>query len=276
MRSPSLHARPGHVFGWKRDTPDPRDQKYAAPFWKKLFLPAKADLRSFCSRVEQQGDIGSCTANASTSAVEFLYKKSGRPQPELSRLFLYYATRVWVADEAPTTDDGAMIRNVVKALAKYGVCYESTWAYASPRYALEPSPAAKAEAEQHQILGYYRCPSLRYIKACLAEGYPCVGGFSVPESIDSEKTTKTGVLTYPPPQENFVGGHAVLFVGYDDKTQLLTFQNSWGTWWGDKGYGYLPYAFVTDGLAADFWTIRTAENVGPLDTSMRPRTSITQ
>jgi C1A family cysteine protease len=128
-------------------------------------------------------------------------------------------------------------------------------------YEQEPSAPARREALKHKIVQYWRCPGLRAIKVSLAQGYPVIGGFSVPESIDSEVTQKTGIVAYPNPSEGFVGGHAVLFVGYDDATKLLKFENSWGTSWGDKGFGYLPYKYVETWLASDFWTIRKSTEV---------------
>lgn len=249
-----------HMYGWVKDRPDHRDAKLQVSRFKSFFLPKKVDLRPQCSPVENQGEIGSCTANATTSAVEFLLKKMKQGERELSRLFLYYATRVWVAGDDPTSDNGAMIRDVMKAMASYGTCTEEIWPYDLTKFSNVPSPMARAEAKNRQILHYYRCQNLRAIKGCLAEGYPVVGGFSVPESIEGDITLKTGFVLYPLPKENFIGGHAVLIVGYDDRKKLLTFQNSWGTEWGDKGFGYLPYAYVDNWLANDFWTIRRTEH----------------
>lgn len=258
-RTKEIAGQKRHLYGWVRDRPDHRDEKLQVPRLKRIFMPAKADVREYCSRIENQGDIGSCTANASTTAMEYLYNKLDKVQPELSRMFLYYATRVWIAKENPEADNGAMIRDVMKALCTYGVCLEKTWPYDHGKWTKDPPKAAKDEALTHQILHYYRCPNLRYIRACIADGYPAIGGFAVPESIDGDKTRNSGLVTYPGAKENFVGGHAVLFVGYDDKKKLLTFQNSWGVSWGDHGFGYLPYAYVENGLANDFWTIRRAE-----------------
>jgi C1A family cysteine protease len=253
-----INRKKRHLFGWKRDRPDHRDLLFQVSR-SNAKVYRSVDLRSFCSRIEDQGHIGSCTANAATSAIELLYIKDKLLQPELSRLFLYYATRVWVAKDSPSEDNGATIRDVMRALACYGTCLESIWPYSVSAFSKLPSSVAKRDATGHQILNYYRIPSLSSLKVCMSQGYPVVGGFSVPASMMEEETEKTGVVRYPMPAEEFVGGHAVLFVGYDDTKKLITFQNSWGTGWGDKGFGYLPYDFVTNWLANDLWTIRTAE-----------------
>lgn len=246
-----------HLSGWKRDLPDHRDMLFSVS--KPMAIPGKASLRSKTPLVEDQGDIGSCTAHAATSAMEYLYKKQGKTSPQLSRLFLYYATRVWTEKIGAADDSGAMIRDVMKTLRRYGTCLETTWPYLTSKFSLAPSPEAKTEALKHQILFYYRCPNLRSAKMTIASGYPVVGGFSVPSSMMGPESEKTGIVKYPDNDEDFVGGHAVLFVGYDDTTKMLCFVNSWGSAWGDHGFGYLPYEFVDTGLASDFWTIRSAE-----------------
>jgi len=246
-----------HMWGWVRDLPDHRDMMYAKP--RFIRVPSSFNLRPNCAKIENQGDLGSCTANSSTSAMEYIYNVLKRPMVDFSRLFLYYISRVWVESVPATEDSGCMIRDVMKALAKYGVCPEEFWPYKTSDFSKAPSTRAKIEANKHQITRYYRLPNLKNIKICISEGYPVVGGFMVPESIDSAKTVKTGVVAYPGPTEPFVGGHAVLFVGYDDKTKLIAFQNSWGDKWGDKGFGYLPYEYVDSMLANDFWTIRQQE-----------------
>jgi C1A family cysteine protease len=259
-RTRQINGQLRHLAGWLPDRPDHRDLKYVAP--RRLLGSSRAtkvDLRGRCSKVENQGALGACTASAATSALEFLYLNAGRSAPDLSRLFCYYATRVWVEHRDAAEDSGAMIRDVMKALASRGCCLEATWPYDPRQYAVVPSASAQAEAKDHQILWYYRIPNLDSLKLCVSEGFPVIGGFAMPASILSAATRKSGIVTYPGPTEKFVGGHAVLFCGFDDATKRLTFVNSWGEGWGDGGYGFLPYEFVTSWLANDFWTIRTAE-----------------
>ncbi len=246
-----------HLFGWKPDRPDHRDLVMRVPPGK-VKLALLVDLAAKMSRIEDQGDLGSCVANSSTTCLEFLYKQAGKKQPELSRLFLYWYAR-FLDGTDPNDDAGTFIRTAMKALSNYGVCTEDLWPYDVSKYSVKPGAPCLVDASNRQILRYYRTPSLVHIKLCLSEGFPVVFGFSVPESMFSDATASTGVVQYPSKNEGIVGGHAVLAVGYDEKKQLLKFQNSWGKSWGNKGYGYLPYRYVTDNLASDFWTIRTSE-----------------
>lgn len=254
-----VNGKTRHLHGWKMDRPDHRDLGFIPHAAQLTHMPTHMDLKQFCSQIEDQGDLGSCTANASTSAMELLYKKLGKAPPQLSRLFVYYATRVWV-EHVPASDDaGAMIRDVMKALATYGTCYETTWPYDINKFSSAPTEAAKIEANNHQILRYYKMLTVEGIESCIYQGYPVVGGFSCPENMMGDEAARTGVIKYPSLKEKLVGGHAVLFVGYDRDKQLICFQNSWGTGWGDHGFGYLPYKFFRTGLASDYWTIRAEE-----------------
>ena len=244
-----------HLSGWKRDLPDHRDFILKV----KAKLPTVIDLRPNTPLVEDQKSLGSCVANAATSAMEYLYIKQKKPIKEMSRLFLYYSTRVWVENTSPDDDSGCSIRDAMKALNKYGTCFEKTWPYQISKFATAPTTLCKKEALDHQILSYYKCSTLDAIKTALINGLPVVGGFAVPANMMSSICAKTGIVRYPGPREGFIGGHAILFVGYDDVKKQLIFENSWGAGWGDKGYGYLPYTFVSGGLVSDCWVISSEE-----------------
>jgi C1A family cysteine protease len=258
-----------HLSGWKRDTPDHRDYRIPAPTAR---LPARTDLRPLCPPVGDQGPIGSCTANSSCEALEFL-ERMGPADRLFSRLFLYYYTRK--AEGTPASaDSGAQIRTALTVLGDIGVPYEQVWPDEAPRtrFSVEPSADAKREAAKHRVLFYYRCPTLPTVKASLAQGFPVVFGFSVPDNMMTDRCAKDGLVYYPEPNEGFQGGHAVLAVGYDDARIIGTqhgavlVQNSWGTSWGQEGYFWLPYPFFTNAdpfdpnsaLATDCWTIRRA------------------
>ena len=125
----------------------------------------------------------------------------------------------------------------------------------------KPTANAYKEALKHQAITYQRLTmSLSHMKGCLAAGYPFVFGFTVYESFESQAVTKNGKVPMPKHGEKSLGGHAVLTVGYNDSSQQFIVMNSWSTKWGDKGYFYMPYAYLTNtGLASDFWTVHTVE-----------------
>jgi C1A family cysteine protease len=254
-------------LGWQRDLPDHRDLLYSAPLARLKALPAKVDLRKGCPPVYDQGHLGSCTANAIAGAVQFDRRKSKlKPDFVPSRLFIYYNERV--IEHSIHYDAGAQLRDGIKSVAKQGVCPEKEWPYVDtapptenapfpPRAPAGQRPPTKcySGAKKYTAVSYQRLQqSLSQMKGCLADGYPFVFGFSVYEKWYA--TTST-VLPLPGAHEGVVGGHAVLAVGYDDATRLFTFRNSWGSAVGEKGYFYMPYAYLTDAsLASDLWTVR--------------------
>ena len=241
-------------YGWIPDIPDTRDLLYAAIKPKKVKLPLSVDLRGFCSAVENQGALGSCTANALVGNIEFLDNKDGDSEyTDKSRLFIYYNERV--LEHTVDSDSGAMLRDGIRTLHTDGVCPESDWPYAIAQFAKKPSPGCYQSAKSHRIASYHRLLTHSDRIACLSEGFPFVFGFAVYESFESPETAKTGIAQMPKKNERMIGGHAVLAVGYDQKAKRFLAKNSWGTSWGMNGYCTIPFEYL-DALADDFWTIR--------------------
>ncbi|MFA7159961.1 MAG: C1 family peptidase [Kiritimatiellia bacterium] len=262
-------------LGWLPDVPDFRDVPFSAVFRVPAKLPSRLDLRERCSPVEQQGELGSCTAQALVGCLEFLQlralhlppgkSKTQNPKSkiasfkDLSRLFVYYNERK--AMGTVREDSGAMLRTGIKVLKKLGVCREKMWPYVISKFARRPPPNCYAEAARHQVTAYQRLNRLNEMKACLAMGLPFVFGFAVYEHVMSESVRKSGVVRLPGPGERMIGGHAVMAVGYDDSERMLFFRNSWGVDWGRSGYGSLPYAYPESReLSDDFWCIQATES----------------
>lgn len=246
-------------YGARPDMPDHRDHLYSAPLRTLKTLPKHVDLRPGCPPVFDQGALGSCTANAIAAAHRFDQIKQRTPvQIVPSRLFIYYNER---AREGTISEDaGASLRDGLTSVAKQGVCDETRWPYLVDDFAKKPSGLAYTEALTHQVLTYSRITrSVSQLKGCLAAGYPFVFGFSVYESFESDEVAETGMVPLPGAGEGVLGGHAVMACGYDDETQRLLVQNSWGVSWGQAGFFLLPYGYITSDLAWDFWTIRTVE-----------------
>jgi C1A family cysteine protease len=237
----------------------------------KTKLPDNVDLRKWCSPIEDQDSLGSCTAHAGVGIVEYFEKRAFNKHIDASRLFLYKVTRNSLNWHG---DTGAFLRTTMEAMVLFGVPPEEYWQYNKVDFDKEPSAFLYAFAQNYQTISYYRLDPpetpkdvlLSRIKTFLAAGLPSMFGLSVYTSI--EQAEKTGAIPYPIQGEKLLGGHAVIAVGYDEKIRIknsnpeaqettgaLRIRNSWGSEWGDEGYGWLPYAYVLNGLAVDWWSL---------------------
>jgi C1A family cysteine protease len=243
-------------YGWIPDLPDLRDRLYKVPR-KATSLPPSVDLRSRCPVVYDQGSLGSCTANAIGAAIQFDQRKQKLAQTFVpSRLFIYYNERG--LEGTIPTDAGATLRDGIKTVASLGACPEPLWPYVEEKFADRPPAQCYKIGKTHPAMQYSRLiQNLGQMKACLAAGYPFVFGFTVYESFESDEVASTGVAPMPGVSEMVLGGHAVMAVGYDDKSSRFLARNSWGLDWGMGGYFTMPYPYLADNnLADDFWTIR--------------------
>jgi len=241
-------------YGWKPDIPDFRDFRYGG-IARAVYLPTKVDLRKTCSPVEDQGQLGSCVGNSVIGCLEFLQKKNLDFVTDLSRLFAYYNARL--LDGTTQIDSGAYIRSGIKGLAKYGVCTEEQWPYIISKFAKKPTAKCYTAAKAKAIISYHRIETLNDMLSCLAEGYPFVFGFAVYDYFESATMARTGILKMPTANEQMLGGHAVMAVGYDQTKKRILVRNSWGVNWGLKGYFWMPYDYINSrDLADDMWTIR--------------------
>ena len=247
-------------YGWNKDLPDGRDLMYGAPAEVVKKLPDSVDLRTSCPPVYDQGQLGSCTANAIGGALEFDQLKQKQADPFTpSRLFIYYNERV--IEHTVDSDAGAQIRDGIKSVRNLRAPPETDWPYDINQFSKKPPEQAFTDAKKYQAILYQRVtPTLGQLKGCLASGFPFVFGFTVYESFESQEMANTGHLGMPQSGEKQLGGHAVLCVGYQDSSQSFIVRNSWGADWGIKGYFTMPYPYLLqETLASDFWTIRSVE-----------------
>ncbi|MEN9406314.1 MAG: hypothetical protein RLZ12_598 [Bacillota bacterium] len=251
-----------YIGGWIKDLPDARDYRCTSTL--QATLPLKVDLRTtYQTEIYDQGNLGSCTANAVAALYNTLRLIQGLEPYPPSRLFIYYNTRV--IQNTVKYDSGASIRNTMKAASQpfvrcrkncpRGCPAEVLWPYDITKYKRKPSAVAYANGKDHYLITYERVnQNLLAIKTALAANKPIVLGFAVYSSFLT--IGSDGIMPIPNiDTETLLGGHAVLIVGYDDTMRSFIMQNSWGTSFGDQGYFYGPYDYFTNSnYASDFWT----------------------
>jgi C1A family cysteine protease len=246
-------------YGWLPDLPDHRDLRLVLPPRAEP-LPASTDLRIGFPPVYDQTTSNSCGGNSISATVAYDRAQERDPSFIPSRSFIYYNARV--IEGTADNDSGMMIRDGIKACADTGVCSEVDWPFDVTAITTRPSPQAFANAAQCKIVEYMRVDqTLDGLKGCLAAGFPIVFGFTVYESFESTAVAQTGKVSMPGWFERSVGGHAVVACGYTDNDSMFIVRNSWGPDWGDHGYFWLPYDYLTNNnLSDDFWTIRTTSS----------------
>ncbi len=269
--------------GWLPPMPDLRDyteyQKEIKAMSKKLGIGTgkmkvsqSVDLRKWCSPVENQGNLGSCTAHAGIGIVEYYEKRAFEKHIEGSRLFLYKTTRNLMQ---VTGDTGGWLRSTMGALALCGVPDEKYWPYNVDDFDSEPAAFIYSVADNYEAVKYFchdplgaKIPYpavLDSVKKYLEGGIPSMFGLWGFPSFDNSDVK--GGIPYPCEGEIAEWGHAIVAVGFDDTKKIknlncskvttgaLLIRNSWGKEWGDNGYGWLPYEYVLNNLAMDFWSL---------------------
>jgi C1A family cysteine protease len=245
-------------LGYIPDLMDFRDYKLSAIEPPKATLPAKVDLRPLGIPVYDQGNLGSCTANASGVMFRYIDKQDGGNENP-SRLYIYYESRKMEGWQAQ--DSGAYLRDTLKVLASEGAAPEEDWPYDISKFALVPPQKAYNDAKAHLALVYASVDqNLNAMQSCLASGFPLILGFSLFTNFYS--IGSDGLMRMP--SGNLEGGHAVTLVGYLSDSKRFIALNSWGTQWGDGGFFYPPFDYFTNpDLADDLWTIRKVEENTP-------------
>jgi C1A family cysteine protease len=255
FESAGLSPRKIHRYGWKPSLPDLRDHIADA---SELAILDEVDPRADLPDVFDQGQLGSCTANAVAAAVEYDAKLNGSDPGVLSRLWIYYYERK--LEGAPADQDtGAFGRDGLKVCNKMGVPLEKDWPYDIKQFSVQPPDTLDSEAAQHRISNYRVVPrNLDSMKAVLSNKQTIAFGFSVYQSFESAEVAKSGIVPMPTRGEKALGGHEVLLVGYlKDEPNYGLVRNSWGADWALKGYFLMPWSYLLDAnLSSDFRTIR--------------------
>jgi C1A family cysteine protease len=255
-------------LGWRKEHADPRDLRHGDIPEVSDRIAATQELPEvnffkWIPPVKDQGNLNSCVAHGIAGAYEFDgVKTTGRYTP-ISRLYLYKAARRLGGF---TGDSGAYIRDGMRALVRLGAPPEALWPYKIEAFDAPPDFVASGYAQNFEALRYVRLKNLTEIKAYIRAGFPVVFGFTVFPSIEQVK--EDGWVPLPKPGDKPVGGHAVYTCAYSnlkksgywpDPPGALGFMNSWGNW-GDKGKGWLPYEYFSQGFCDDFWALISARH----------------
>lgn len=246
------------VYNLKPQKEDTRDYIYEPQLLEVPSTHFLSDVQMISCPILDQGSLGSCVSNATYALFYILSKR----KISLSRLQLYMTNRA-IDKSSLIEDSGATIRGCMKAVSKYGLTNEKIWYYNILNFdKLPPSDAFRNLYKLNKFVYTFIKQDLKSIKEVLASGKPIVIGIIIYSSFESTNATNYGIISIPDiNNETLLGGHAVLLVGYDDKTKVFKFQNSWGKGWGDKGYGYVPYDYVLDNnLAFDLCTVTFSLN----------------
>jgi len=272
------------IIGWKPDSMQPlppSGMQHVDPSFNKNITTIQSygsavanpgveangvlDLRHWCPPIDDQGRAEDCVANATTGALEFLQIRNGLPFVKLSRLFLYYNARIQTRDQCK--DEGTYIRLAFSTLTTLGTCTEDTWPYDLSQIFVRPSWRSYTEAFPNRTSAFYRIEFIDWqmlrdmVKMALAAQHPVVFGMTVDDNYVNH--SGSGPVAMPVKNRPSPGGHAQTIVGYDDNLGCWIVRNSWGTGWADNGYALVPYEYLEESDANDFWVpvlARAADN----------------
>jgi C1A family cysteine protease/sugar lactone lactonase YvrE len=209
-------------------------------------LPAVVDLSPKMPSVGDQGQEGSCVAWASAYALRgyearldvwsSIAPKTTAPANNFSPAFVYNQLNGGV-------DHGLTIPSALILMEQKGVGTLADMPYVAGQFTTQPSAAAIANATHYKLASYGAIAptDLTTIKTQVSNGVPVILAINVYMNFE---TLGNGQI-YTGVSGQLMGGHAITIVGYDDSKQAVEIINSWGTYWGSAGYGWISYTALS-------------------------------
>ncbi len=232
-------------------------------------VPSIVDYRPYMSPVKNQGRLGSCVGFAVTALKEFQENVEYETERnegsdyvrdkdvyDLSEQWVYWNTKK--IDPWGPSVEGTSIRFALKVLHKIGVPPEEAWKYTDNKIDIgKPESWSHLVARWNKIDSYWRlkAKAIKQITSAILHTGPVVLGVGCYEEIF--RPQPDGFVPLPRNPRYCYGGHAILACGYDDQKQRILFKNSWGTRWGDGGYGWFGYNYISR-YCWDAWATKDA------------------
>lgn len=217
--------------------------KFNETYEPKEIKDRSVSLKEYFTKIKDQGQIGACTVFAIASIYEYILKRNSEEEADLSESFVYYNVRHLEGKELE--DTGSSFQDVIASIGEQGICTESLHPY-TRSLSEAPSDEAYLDGETRRITKAMNVNvALDDIKSAIQEGYPVAISLKI---FDSFKAT-LGFVRRPSDEEiesGDFGYHAMVVVGYSDDTKFFLVRNSWGEHFGDKGYCYIPYSYISD------------------------------
>jgi C1A family cysteine protease len=246
-------SKAGRRYGYLKDKPDFRDLGVGNAPNVTAVAATSVDLEPSCGAVRDQGDEGSCTAHAGVGLREFLARRYQSLVPILSPAFLYYMERK-LDGSLDQGDCGSFGRTSMRVLNQFGVCALADEPYTPGDFSTAPTDQQVANALTWKAGAYHRIATVQDMRSCLASDYVFAIGFTVFESFES--ISADGLWSPDTANEQVLGGHEVLVIGYDDRKNGGSFKvrNSWGSSWGASGNFWMRYQDAADpNVLQDAW-----------------------